>query len=209
MMARMFSEQEKQKIREILMQKGKELFGTMGLKKTSVEDLTRAAGIAKGSFYIFFDSKEELFFELMQIEEQILREKIYADNLENKPVTAQRLKAFVLQGLRMVEESAIFKRLYIGDEFQLLMRKLPVEKLNQHTDRDTGFFGPLLHQWQEQGLIVQDTNVEVIVGAFRAIFLISLHKRELGEEIFDDSLDFLLDLFCKGLIKNNTAEEQS
>lgn len=209
MMARMFSEQEKTVIRQILLEKGKELFGSMGLKKTSVEDLTRAAGIAKGSFYIFFASKEELFFDIMQSEEQTLREKLYNDNLRDMPVTAERLKAFVRQGLRLVEESAIFKRLYIGEEFELLIRKLPAEKLNEHTDRDTGFFGPLLQQWQEQGLIVQNIKTEVIVGAFRAIFLISLHKKELGEDIYEESLDFLLDLFCKGLINKERAEEQS
>ena len=32
-------------------------FETAGLRKTSVEDLTKAAGIAQGSFYMFSDRK--------------------------------------------------------------------------------------------------------------------------------------------------------
>ena len=35
---------------------------TLGMKKTSVDQLTKAVGIAKGSFYKFYESKEMLFF---------------------------------------------------------------------------------------------------------------------------------------------------
>ncbi|MEV1174059.1 helix-turn-helix domain-containing protein [Nonomuraea sp. NPDC049784] len=42
-----------------------QLFATQGLKKTSLDELVAAPGIAKGSFYAFFDSKEELYKEVM------------------------------------------------------------------------------------------------------------------------------------------------
>lgn len=36
------------------------------MKKTSVDQLTRAVGIAKGSFYKFYESKEMLFFAVLE-----------------------------------------------------------------------------------------------------------------------------------------------
>ena len=36
------------------------------MKKTSVEQLTKAVGIAKGSFYKFYESKEMLFFAVLE-----------------------------------------------------------------------------------------------------------------------------------------------
>ena len=39
---------------------------TLGMKKTSVEQLTKAVGIAKGSFYKFYESKEMLFFAVLE-----------------------------------------------------------------------------------------------------------------------------------------------
>src|SRR5436190_23218582 len=60
-----FSEREKTLIRAQLLAKGRELFATQGIKKANVEDLTKAANISKGAFYLFFNSKEELFFELL------------------------------------------------------------------------------------------------------------------------------------------------
>ena len=62
-----FTDKEKQFVTEALMQKGKERFAAFGIKKTTVEDLTQSVNIAKGSFYLFFDSKEDLYFRnLMQ-----------------------------------------------------------------------------------------------------------------------------------------------
>jgi len=69
-MTRSFSDAEKRDITKQLLSRGKELFERYGLKKTSVEELTRAVGIGQGSFYIFFDSKEELFFEILDAEER-------------------------------------------------------------------------------------------------------------------------------------------
>ena len=68
-MSRSFSDQEKNMIRTVLLEKGRELFARHGLKKTAVGELTAAAGIAQGSFYVFFNSKEELYFEILEMEE--------------------------------------------------------------------------------------------------------------------------------------------
>ena len=64
-MPRGFSEREKEGIRDSLLDKGRAFLTTYGVKKTNVEDLTGAAGISKGAFYLFFVSKEELFFEVL------------------------------------------------------------------------------------------------------------------------------------------------
>lgn len=39
---------------------------TVGMRKTTVEQLANAVGISKGSFYKFFDSKELLFFAMLE-----------------------------------------------------------------------------------------------------------------------------------------------
>ncbi|MGH7637405.1 MAG: TetR/AcrR family transcriptional regulator, partial [Gemmatimonadaceae bacterium] len=51
-------------------------FTRHGLRGTSVGDLARAAGIAKGSFYLFFESKELLFFAVLLEAESEVRETL-------------------------------------------------------------------------------------------------------------------------------------
>ena len=61
-----FSERQNETIRRALIQEARHCAVTIGMRKTSVEQLTEAAGISKGSFYKFFDSKEMLFFAVLE-----------------------------------------------------------------------------------------------------------------------------------------------
>lgn len=77
-----FSAEENAAIRETLLREARRCAVTLGLRKTSVEQLTEAAGISKGLFYKYFASKELLFFEVLedihsevyQVAEQVLEE---------------------------------------------------------------------------------------------------------------------------------------
>jgi AcrR family transcriptional regulator len=65
MAPKIISEQDKNFQREKLISKGMELINIYGIRKTSVEDITTAAGMSKGSFYLNFESKEALFLEIL------------------------------------------------------------------------------------------------------------------------------------------------
>ena len=47
-------------IRESLIESAQNLIAEKGYHKTRVEDITRSSGVAKGTFYNYFSSKEEL-----------------------------------------------------------------------------------------------------------------------------------------------------
>ena len=64
-MARSFTELEKENIRNKLQEACKQSWTQYGYKKTSVDELCRQAGISKGAFYLFFESKEALFCEVL------------------------------------------------------------------------------------------------------------------------------------------------
>ena len=52
------------------------LFSTKGYLNTSISDIMQAADTSKGGFYNHFDSKEDLFFEVLAIAQGIWREKV-------------------------------------------------------------------------------------------------------------------------------------
>jgi AcrR family transcriptional regulator len=64
-MARGFSEQELTEIRKQLIDEARHQYRTRGFK-SGIKDLTDAIGIAPGSFYKFFTSKEELIFTILE-----------------------------------------------------------------------------------------------------------------------------------------------
>ena len=61
-----FSQEENALIRQSLLAEGRRCAVTVGMRKTSVEQLTEAAGISKGSFYKYFASKEMLFLAVLE-----------------------------------------------------------------------------------------------------------------------------------------------
>ena len=71
-MARSFTEREKENIKRSLQEACKQSWTQYGYKKTSVDDLCKQVGISKGAFYLFFESKEALFCEVLcSVQEQI------------------------------------------------------------------------------------------------------------------------------------------
>src|SRR5881409_3816409 len=52
--------------REDLLEAARDVFAANGLPNATISDVTEAAGVAKGTFYLYFDSKEALLGALKQ-----------------------------------------------------------------------------------------------------------------------------------------------
>lgn len=197
-MTRAFNDREKEIIRQALIEKGRELFLSYGLKKTSIADITRAVGIAQGSFYIFFDSKEDLYFEILQIEEEKIRGSLIDEQLLNKKLTKEVFKLFLKEAFKAIE-SPLIKTLLIKEEYENLVRKLSEEKVKQHLQNDSKEMLPLIEYWQSQG-IMKKIPAEIIISSIRTLFVMSLHKKEIGEEIYEETISFYIEALCEQLI---------
>lgn len=62
--------------RQLLLAAAEAAFGTRGYFETSVTDITRQAGVAQGTFYVYFSSKRALFAELVRERSRDLRRTI-------------------------------------------------------------------------------------------------------------------------------------
>jgi hypothetical protein len=45
--------------RRRLLEAAEEVFGELGFRRASIAEIVRRAGVAQGTFYLYFDSKEE------------------------------------------------------------------------------------------------------------------------------------------------------
>ncbi len=67
-----FSEEEKKRVKQRLFDECKVCWQQYGYKKTSIDMLCQNIGIAKGSFYHFYETKEALFYEVItKIQEEL------------------------------------------------------------------------------------------------------------------------------------------
>ncbi len=54
------------KRREHILQVAAEVFSSKGYRRASIADIVEQAGIARGTFYLYFESKREVFLELIE-----------------------------------------------------------------------------------------------------------------------------------------------
>ncbi|SET46857.1 transcriptional regulator, TetR family [Oceanobacillus limi] len=197
-MAKGFTDQEKKQITDQLIREGKRLFSTYGVKKTSIGQLTKAVGIAQGSFYQFFSSKEVLFFEILEIEEAAIKQKLM-DEFDLQNITKQSFKEMLLYSLELIEEHPIVKSLFYQEDVEQIIRKLPPEVIEEHIKRDEDVLDPFIQLWQTKGILV-NKDPQVITGTVRAFFTMLLHKKEIGEDVYPMVVDLLAESLAEGLI---------
>lgn len=84
--------------REKLLQAAEIEFGERGFYEAAISGITQRAGVALGTFYVYFDSKEEIFRALVEYMGQLTRSWI-AERVAESPnrLTAERrgLEAFI------------------------------------------------------------------------------------------------------------------
>lgn len=196
-----FSDKEKDIINDKLIEAGRDLFSRFGLKKTGIKDITNAVGISQGSFYSFYSSKEELYFTVLEAEEEKIQEEILESEIFAGEITAESFKEFLGKGFQLVDNNKMLKRLYQDQgEYQQIVRKLSNDRIEGHINKDTEKLMPLISSLQEKEKIIE-RDPEVISGLLRSLFLLTLHKEEIGEDIYPETIELIIELISQGLIK--------
>ncbi|AVQ97566.1 hypothetical protein OBCHQ24_00205 [Oceanobacillus iheyensis] len=195
-----FGQREKEWIQQDLLTKGRDLFVKRGLKKTSISDITKSVGIAQGSFYNFYESKEVLYLEILEQEEEKIREQLVLPFFQSGNVTRESFKSFLMEAFSVMETNAFIRQLFDEGIMESLLRKLPEEKVAHLVNSDVDFFTPLVEKLQRENVIVEEQS-EVVIQLLRMVFLLFLQKQQIGEKHFAESMDLLLTFISNGLIK--------
>ena len=80
-----------------------ELFAKKGYEATSIEEITSVVGVAKGTLYYHFSTKEEIFYFLVEEGMKLLKNSIdiKTSNLEN---SIDKLKAIILIQIKVIKK---------------------------------------------------------------------------------------------------------
>ncbi|MGE6258502.1 TetR/AcrR family transcriptional regulator [Heyndrickxia sporothermodurans] len=135
-MPKIVDENEKQRIKELMFEKGVNLIKQKGIKKVTVEDITKATGIGKGSFYLYYNSKEELLYDILKRCEFNMFNRIEALKSNNISKKEKAIKA--AKEIFLAPDSII---LYVTPtDFENLLRRLPSEIYEQEKEKAKDYF---------------------------------------------------------------------
>lgn len=192
-----FSNDKREEIRHNIQEASTNLFSRYGVRKTTIEDIVRAAGIGKGTFYLFYPSKEDLLFELIRRgyspREEFLQKLERADK-----VNVEDFKAAFKTMIKKLAENPLLHILYQSGDEDFIVHVISREKLEEHSKDDEYFIQTLLHIMRQKGFSPK-RSPEIINGLFHLIWLSLIYRDDINKNGFDEITDIIIDMVCQQL----------
>lgn len=178
-----------------------EMFARQGYRKTSMDEVAQRAGVAKGTLYTYYATKNELLIAAIALEK---REHIGEAMalLDPRRPAAERLRGWLMAVLLMPAHMPLTAALMRGDqEMAAVMAELPPELGAQVDQNRTDFLGTLVdeaarpHGWTPGEL---RDRADVLAGlAYLSTHLQSEHVR--GGVSMERYAEILADTLVAGL----------
>jgi len=167
----------REQMRETILQKSLLYFARNGFAGTKISDLSRNIGIGQGTIYVYFESKEELFREILKIadgSQTVKQMKL----LVKMPVSAKKK-------LRMLSET-IMKRLETDENFAAMIAlntQMLLEKNKEYSSEDTTYqtqlyqyTAKIIEQGQKEKSMVDGSSMKLADYYWGVVYLYSLKR---------------------------------
>lgn len=176
----------------------KELFAAKGLRDTSVADITKAAGMAVGTFYLYYPSKDKLFMEIFgQENASMMKCLMNSIDLDQEPVPL--IKNLLCLNMEGMLSNPILRQWYEKDVYEKIERLYREENGIEVVGFLYGDFHRFVEQWQAQGKMRSDIDSSMIMAIFESIIRIGFLKEEIGLRYFPELQNHLTDFVLRGL----------
>ena len=190
------TEQAQARTRARLLEAAAEAFARVGLDAANINEISLAAGSAKGTVYNYFPSKEALF--LAVVEEACARTVADAEDPGAGAPTAERLRAVLASDLEWARRHESFARVLVRELFagkpELYGRV--VEAASPFVER----VAEILRDGVARAEVRDDVSAEQLALTFTGLGILELvqHWGTGGTPSLDDIPDVVTDLFLEG-----------
>ena len=200
-MAVSFTPKERHGIVNALREAARKNAASVGMRKTTVDELAEEAGISKGAFYKFYPSKEHLFLDVLeQWYLQIFNSATQA-LAKNRHLPPHRLAAEVLKAAWRVMRGQPLVR-FVQEEYPLLARKLPEGTIAENYRSVDAFIQSVI----EDSRVTLNVSTDEACAVVKILLLSLLNADEVGER-FDQAMDGLVDGACEMMIRDDETPD--
>jgi len=183
-----------------------EVFNQVGFFAATMDQIAERAEIAKGTIYIYFKSKEEVYFSLLLNGQDILISML-TDMQNRQPPPDQLLGEMARTLFRFYSEHKSYFRIFMVMQQEDMQAKLSPELSQQINEQATMILNLLSHQIQravDAGVL--DTAspwhvANILWGSFNGITQLAITREQLrvGTMDTDDLLSLCFDMIRRGL----------
>jgi AcrR family transcriptional regulator len=158
----------KTEVKERIIQSAVECFSKYGLDRTRMDDVAQKANLSKGTLYLYFKSKEDLFYVICENNLRVLKEQlshIFATTKEDLVSNAEQFyENFHKEEKR--ESEKVFCEIIAESARNPKLQKI------LYTQRIKTFnvVREYLDRQMEKGFFKKDTDTEAIASGFVALY---------------------------------------
>ena len=188
-MPRAFNERERNLIKERIRKAAASLMIRNGVRHTTIDAIVKSAMIPKGTFYLFYATKEELLFEVLENEHEKMEKSILEQISKVNPSTINPDSAteLIYSFYKMVDEHPLLATIS-REDVTLISQRLPEERISKHLEEDRNMSAKLM-----RFLPLKDgVTVETVSSSLHAIYFTMLHLKETADDKSEELLKFII-----------------
>ena len=197
-------EQKRQERAQRILDAAAVLILRWGYNKTTIDDIAREAGVAKGTIYLHWNTREELFSALMRRERALLSEEVRG-RVADDPAGAT-LRSMMRHSALALLGRPLLKAVLLRDMDVIGKLAHGEEHSANYTQRMTGMQA-YLEVLREHGLVRTDQSVRVQLYLLGAVFMGSLLLAPLMPDDWTLSDEELADLIADTVERTLAADQ--
>lgn len=185
-MPAIFSDRDRDDISSRMIEAGWEAVGERGIGRLRVEDVTRAVGVAKGTFYSFFPSKEAFVAAMVASSRQDAMDALEAMRGKGGGLGPEDMRCWL--DAMWHSERNIFRRIGMDDYEWIVGRDPGFDRFDPDTDRRV--MGEVLGHFAG---VRDGCDWRVVANLQKGLALMLLNRSGLHEGAIDATIDAMID----------------
>jgi AcrR family transcriptional regulator len=181
------------------------VFARQGYADTLVDDIAGQAGIAKGTLYLYFKSKEEIFLAAL-IEDARRLEALTRERIEAAATWQDKLKAYVTVRMEYLEKHEDFLRIYLAEIRSMMVRGMRMQGELFHVIRESESYLARMFAVAIERKEIRPVDPDLAAMTLCDLTRGLMERRLLGwsHATGTSEAEFALDLLCRSL--KNTGQ---
>jgi len=193
------TEEEKAERREMILEAARKRFQRFGYSKTTMDEIAGDAGISKGTIYLYFESKEDIFNELLAGEARDMERYLYRKVKDEESVLRQ-LEMIFAGALDYLERHPFLDSILSRDVDIVSPRIL------KHVFKVEERYVSVIEEYVRRGIDkgeLEHFNPRITAYILYKIFEAFSYASTLKEEDFNkkDTLEIVRHVIAKGLAR--------
>jgi AcrR family transcriptional regulator len=197
-------EKKKQETRDRIFEISGRLFREKGFENTTVDEITQEAGIAKGTFFNYFPTKESLLLYFRERKEELVFNILGSQMATNAPAK-EKIKNFLVLLAENYEKDKALLRMLFFEHRRLVMAsgQQPGRKQHGHGNqqRFISILRDILKEGVEKGEIKERIDLQIASETLHAVYFHSLMMwmHSDTDDSFSRDLSAKIDLVFEGI----------